>query len=104
MLKSDEQVIDLLLEYLKQKEMLLDWEKDVLSTINIYRMIPFDRDAGKKKDIENNSKYPDICLSIHMVEGRTSKPFDQASDEDIRCNLKWQIEIMCVKALDKGKK
>lgn len=84
--------------------MLSDLEKDILATANSYRRIPFDREAGKKKVIENNSKYPDICLSIHMVEGRTSKPFHQASDEDIRCNLKWQIEVMCEKTFDKGKK
>ena len=95
----DNHAIDMLGEYLKNKKVLSDLEKDILSTVNICRKMPFEREEGRKKIIENNSKYPDICVSINSTPGRISKPFNQVTGEDIRYNLWLQVVEMCGKAL-----
>ena len=97
-LEIDNHAIDMLLEYLKNKKVLSDLEKDIYSTANICRKMPFDREEGRKKIIENNSKHPDICVSINSTPGRTIKPFDQVTDEDIRYNLWLQVVELCAKA------
>lgn len=47
-LEIDNHAIDMLLEYLKNKKFLSDLEKDIYSTANICRKIPFDREEGRK--------------------------------------------------------
>ena len=90
--------IQVVLEFLKQKDELSELEKDILSTIMKYIEIPFDSDGAKRKIIENNAKYKDIVIVIKMVPGVREIPFNKVSDEGIRDNLKMQIEAMCAKA------
>ena len=40
-----------LLEYLKEKEKISELEKDILSTIQTYKKIPFDRAEAERKII-----------------------------------------------------
>ena len=61
--------IQVVLEFLKQKDELSELEKDILSTIMKYIEIPFDRDGAERKIIENNAKYKDIVIVIKMVPG-----------------------------------
>lgn len=56
---SDQQV-DILLEYLKQKQFITDLEKDILDTWYELKKVPFDRKSAEKKIIENNSRHSDI--------------------------------------------
>lgn len=53
-------VLDMLWEYLKEKKIINELEQDILSTIETYMQIPFDRDKGENKIIENNVKHIDI--------------------------------------------
>ncbi len=94
---SSNVVIQTVLEYLNQKYKLSELEKDILSTISKYNEIPFDRNGAENKVIENNVKYKDIATAIKMVPGICVKPFKEVSDDDIRDNLKMQIEAMCLK-------
>ena len=89
--------IQVVLEFLKQKDELSELEKDILSTITKYNEIPFDRNGAENKVIENNMKYKDIETAIKMVPGISVIPFTEVSDEGIRDNLKMQIEAMCLK-------
>lgn len=94
---SSNVVIQIVLEYLNQKYVLSELEKDILSTITKYNEIPFDRNGAENKVIENNMKYKDIETAIKMVPGIGVIPFTEVSDEGIRDNLKMQIEAMCLK-------
>ena len=94
---SRDVVIQTVLEYLNQKNDLLDLEKDIISTITKYNEQPFDRKGAEQKVIENNLKYPDISTAIKMVPGISVIPFTEVSDEGVRDNLKMQIEAMCFK-------
>lgn len=94
---SSNVVIQIVLEYLNQKYVLSELEKDILSTITKYNEIPFDRNGAENKVIENNMKYKDIETAIEMVPGISVIPFTEVSDEGIRDNLKMQIEAMCLK-------
>ena len=90
-------VLDILWEYLKEKKIINELEQDVLSTIETYMQIPFDRDKGENKIIENNVKNIDICCFISYIPGIINKPFNQADDVDIKSNLYFQIEAMAIK-------
>lgn len=90
-------VLDMLWEYLKEKKIINELEQDILSTIETYMQIPFDRDKGEKKIIENNVKHIDICCFIPYIPGIINKPFNQADDVDIKSNLYFQIEAMAIK-------
>ena len=90
-------LIQFVLEYLNQKYELSELEKDILSTVAKYNEIPFDRNGAENKVIENNVKYRDIEAAVKMVSGIEVIPFAEVSDEDVRVNLKMQIEAMCLK-------
>ena len=94
---SSDLVVQIVLEYLKQKYDLSDLEKDIISTITKYNEQPFDRKGAEQKVIENNLKYPDISTAIKMVLGIRVIPFADVPDEGVRDNLKMQIEAMCFK-------
>ena len=94
---SSDLVVQIVLEYLKQKYDLSDLEKDIISTITKYNEQPFDRKGAEQKVIENNLKYPDISTAIKMVPGIRVIPFADVPDEGVRDNLKMQIEAMCFK-------
>ena len=90
-------VLDMLWEYLKEKKIINELEQDILSTIETYMQIPFDRDKGENKIIENNVKHIDICCFIPYIPGIINTPFNQADDVDIISNLYFQIEAMAIK-------
>ena len=94
---SSDVLIEFVLEYLNQKYELSELEKDILSTVAKYNEIPFDRNGAENKVIENNVKYRDIEAAVKMVSGIEVIPFAEVSDEDVRVNLKMQIEAMCLK-------
>ncbi len=90
-------IVAVISEYLKEKKQINELERDIFSTIEIYMKIPFDRNEGKSKVLENNVKHIDVCGLIPCAPGRINKPFNQAADEDIRSNLAFQIEAMAIK-------
>lgn len=90
-------IVNGILVYLKEKKKVNELEQDILSTIETYMQIPFDRDKGENKIIENNVKHIDICCFISYIPGTINKPFNQADDVDIKSNLYFQIEAMAIK-------
>lgn len=96
---SDQQV-DILLEYLKQKQFITELEKDILDTWYELKKVPFDRKSAKKKIIENNSRYSDIKKKIITTPGIIIKPFTQVSDEDVKGNLFMQLELLLNKEME----
>ena len=86
-----------LIEYLKQKQYLTDLEKDVLDTWNELQKNPFDRSAAQKQVIQNNAKHPEIFVAIAALPATETRPFEQATDSDIRYNLEKQLAALAAK-------
>ena len=94
-----------ILEYLEHQKVLSALEKDILSTVNTYNEIPFDRRGAEQKIKENNIHHPDIFLLIRSTPGIVNRPFSQVNDDEVKNNLYMQIETMCImeQALIAGK-
>ncbi len=90
-------MLDVVLEYLKQKDILTDLEKDIISTIKKCNEVSFDRKGAEQKIDENNLKYMDIVGVVQSTLGGYMVPFVQLSDMDIKNNLWAQIEALCMK-------
>ena len=88
-----EDLLNAILYFFKQKGMLSDIEKDILSTLEKYTERPFDRKGAEQKVIENNSRYPEIFTLI------SASPGTESSDVEVHNNLYLQIEAMWVKNL-----
>ena len=83
-----------LLEYLKEKEKISELEKDILSTIQTYKKVPFDRAEAERKITNNNFKYINLSTTISLLSGSSSKPFNCLSTENIKHTLYLQINTM----------
>ena len=94
-----EDLLNTILNYFKQKGMLSDLEKDILSTLEKYTERPFDRKGAEQKVIENNSRYPEIFTLISASPGIQNKLFTESSDMEVHNNLYLQIEAMWAKNL-----
>ncbi len=86
-----------LIEYLKQKQYLTDLEKDILDTWNELQKNSFDRSAAQKQVIQNNAKHPEIFVAIAALPATETRPFEQATDSDIRYNLENQLAALAAK-------
>lgn len=86
-----------LIEYLKQKQYLTNLEKDILDTWNELQKNPFDRSAAQKQVIQNNAKHPEIFVAIAALPATETRPFEQATDSDIRYNLEKQLAALAAK-------
>ena len=85
------------IEYLKQKQYITDLEKDILDTWNELQKNPFDRSAAQKQVIQNNAKHPEIFVAITALPATETRPFEQATDSDIRYNLEKQLAALAAK-------
>lgn len=72
-----------ILEYLKRKGKLTELENDILLATQICQSSPFDSEAAKKKIMEFNAKYREVCSSILVTPGIKSKPLFDMKDEEI---------------------
>lgn len=86
-----------LIEYLKQKQYLTDLEKDILDTWNELQKNPCDRSAAQKQVVQNNAKHPEIFVAIAALPATETRPFEQATDSDIRYNLEKQLAALAAK-------
>ena len=86
-----------LIEYLKQKQYLTDLEKDILDTWTELQKNPFDRSAAQKQVVQNNAKHPEIFVAIAALPATETRPFEQATDSDIRYNLEKQLAALAAK-------
>ena len=86
-----------LIEYFRQKQYLTDLEKDILDTWNELQKNPIDRSAAQKQVIQNNAKHPEIFVAIAALPATETRPFEQATDSDIRYNLENQLAALAAK-------
>lgn len=93
----DHKALESIVEYLKQKNQLSPLESDFIETWNALVSQPFDADAAKQKIVSNNAKYPEIFIIIAGMPDTVIKPFSGVTEEDIKYNLRNQLEQMALK-------
>lgn len=94
-----DKVMEGVLEYLKHKGKLTELEKDILLAVQICQSSPFDSVAAKKKIMEFNIKYMEICSSILATPGIKSKLLFDMKDEEVWESLWIQVEALCGREL-----
>ena len=90
-------IVDMILEYLKEKEKLSPLEKDILKISQLYAERPVNRAEAIRKILEMDSNYPDAATIIRMASGTQIVPFDCLSDDDILGNLYTCLVGLCIK-------
>ena len=90
-------IVDMILEYLKEKEKLSPLEKDILKISQLYAERPVNRTEAKRKILEVDSNYPDVTTIIRTAPGTRLVPFDCLSDDNILGNLYARLVGLCIK-------
>ena len=88
-----------ILEYLKRKGKLTELENDILLAVQICQSSSFDSEAAKKKIMEFNVKYREVCSSILATPGIKSKPLFDMKDEEVWESLWIQVGALCEREL-----
>lgn len=88
---------NILITFLQEKQYLTDLEKDILDTWKELQKNPFDRSAAQKQVVQNNAKHPEIFVAIAALPATETRPFEQATDSDIRYNLEKQLAALAAK-------
>ena len=70
--------LEQLLKQLENSRMSSDLGKDILSTYDILRGCPFDRNEAASRIILNNAKHPDILASLSKGSRQNPKPAQPA--------------------------
>ena len=87
------------LEYLKHKGKLTELGNDILLATQICQSSPFDSEAAKKRIMEFNAKYREVCRSILVTPGIKTKPLFDMKDEEVWESLWIQVEALCGREL-----
>ena len=59
-------IVDVVLEFLKDKELLTQLDKDILSTNQLYMESPIDRMKMEQKLVELDCRYEDIAANLYV--------------------------------------
>lgn len=87
----------LMIEGLRQAKCITPFEKDILDTWNELQKSPFDRSSAQLQIMQNNAKHPEILAAIKALPTTETRPFEQATDSDIRYNLEKQFAALAAK-------
>lgn len=87
----------LLIEGLRQANCITPLEKDILDTWDELQKSPFDRSSAQLQIMQNNAKHPEIFAAIKALPTTETRPFEQATDSDIRYNLEKQFAALAAK-------
>ena len=83
--------INVLIEMLKEKNIITPLEQDILDTYHEVSKKTFDRDSAIRQAQKNNLNHPDIFAAISMNPTTVFKPWAVALDEDVCSNLTSQL-------------
>lgn len=92
--------ISLILEVLKQKQVITPLEQDILDTYHELNKKPFERDSAIRQSQKNNINHPDIFEEISANPTTVLKPWAVASDEDVYSNLMSQLGVLTEQELE----
>ena len=88
--KSGGPIVDteeLMIEFLKQKQVITSLEKDILDTYHELQKFPFDANSAEQKIISNNINYPKIALKVAALPSTVQK----TTEVDLRYILSCQL-------------
>lgn len=94
---SQKIIVDMILEYLKEKEKLSSLEKDIWEISQLCTERPVNRTEATRKILEVDANYPDVATIIRMAPGTQLVPFDCLSDDNILGNLYTRLVGLCIK-------
>ena len=83
---------------LRTKTQLSDIEHDILDTWDELRRNPFERGKAQHRIAMNNAKHPDVQIAIATEPNTVTKLFTEVTEEDLKYNLKKQLEYLLIKA------
>lgn len=92
--------VSVLIEVLKEKDVITPLEQDILDTYDELNKKPFDREAVIQQCRKNNVNYPDIFIAISTSPTTVFKPWSDASNEDVYSNLMSQLGALVEKELE----
>lgn len=90
----------LIIEMLKQKQIITPLEQDILDTYHELNEKPFERDSAIRQSQKNNINHPDIFVEMSAKPTTVFKPWDIASVEDVYSNLLSQFEALVERELE----
>ena len=80
-------VLNSVLEELKNKKLITELEKDIISAIKVYIQKPFNRRDVELKILEIESKYNYLINFANLVQNPVKCPIDSLNDSELRNNL-----------------
>ena len=80
-------VLNSVLEELKNKKLITELEKDIISAIKVYIKKPFNRRDVELKILEIESKYNYLINFANLVQNTVKCPIDSLNDSELRNNL-----------------
>lgn len=92
--------ISVLIEILKEKDVITPLEQDILDTYDKLNKKPFDREAMIQQCRKNNNDHPDIFIAISMSPTTAFKPCPDALIEDVYSDLMSQLGALVEKQLE----
>lgn len=80
-------VLNSVLEELKNKKLITELEKDIISAIKVYIKKPFNRRDVELKILEIESKYNYLINFANLAQNPVKCPIDSLNDSELRNNL-----------------
>lgn len=80
-------VLNSVLEELKNKKLITELEKDIISVIKVYIKKPFNRRDVELKILEIESKYNYLINFANLVQNPVKCSIDSLNDSELRNNL-----------------
>lgn len=87
----------ILIEMLKQKQLITPLEQDILDTWNELQKYPLDMESANRKIVSNDIKYPQIAAAITALPTTVHKDPDQITKQDLEYVLSLQLDSLIAK-------
>ncbi len=96
---NKEILLEAILTELKNKNILNDIEKDLITTIDSLLKKPFNVKKAQLTILHNNTKHPDIPIKIcYTFNHAPNKLLPHASENELKTTLLFHAEQLCIKA------
>lgn len=95
-------VLNSVLEELKNKKLITELEKDIISAIKVFLEQPIDRNNVKTKINEIDLKYNTYSDLLMVMPQDSLCTLDELNDVEIRNNLYLRINVLLEKKIRKG--
>lgn len=87
----------LIIEMLKQKQVLTPLEQDILDTWNELQKHPFSMSSANRQIVSNDINHPQIADAVAALPTTVQKPQNQVTEEDLRYILNMQLSGLIAK-------